>query len=263
MNKFLILFILLTFSLGGYSQPTSGDGEKKKAENKTDAQGRKQGLWAKRYPNNTVPQYVGEFKNDKPQGRFFFYYESGKVRAVIDYKNNGASAKAVMFHETGEIMGQGNYVNEKKDSVWTYYDIKGLISMRESYDNGELHGDKIVYYTPDKRTGKERIAEITQFKNGTPHGAWKQYFDTGQLKAEGNFVDGNYDGAVTYYHPNGNKSKIRRYKNAVYHGWQRVFDENGKKIDEKFYINNKQLKGKELEAYMENYKQEQLKKMNK
>ena len=257
--KYILPVLFLFASIHLCAQPDNG---KPKAENKTDAQGRKQGLWAKPYPNNTIPQYVGEFKNDKPQGRFYFYYESGKLKAVVDYMKDGAFARSVMFHENGEVMGRGNYVNEEKDSVWTYYDRKGLISMRESYNKGVLDGKKIIYYTPDKRTGQDRIAEFIHFKNGTAHGEWKQFFPDGTLKAEGTYVDGNFDGKVVHYHPNGQKSKVKRYKNAVYDGWQRSFDENGKVIVQKFYVNNKELKGKELEEYLEKYKQEQLKKMN-
>ena len=254
-NILSIFMILLAFNLA--SQP-GNEGEK--PQNKTDEKGRKQGLWMKRHPDNTVPQYKGRFKDDKPQGRFYFYYPSGKTKAVVDYENNGKLARSVMFHETGEIMGKGKYVNEKKDSVWTYYDRKGLISMKEPYKEGELHGEKIVYYTPNKRTGEDRIAEITNFKNGVAHGEWKQYFTNGTVKAEGVFVDGNYDGTFTYYHPNGKKSSVKRYKNAVLHGWQRVFDENGKKLDEKLYLYNKELKGKEKEEFLEKHKQQQLKK---
>lgn len=243
--------ILLAFNLA--SQPGTG-GEK--PQNKTDEKGRKQGLWMKRHPNNTVPQYKGSFKDDKPQGRFYFYYPSGKTKAVVDYENNGKLARSVMFHESGEVMGKGKYVNEKKDSVWTYYDRKGLISMKETYDNGKLNGEKIIYYAP-KKNGEERIAEITHFKNGMAHGEWKQFFINGTVKAEGEFVDGNYDGTVTYYHPNGNKSSVKRYKNAVLHGWQRAFDENGKQLDEKLYNYNKELKGKEKEAFIEKHRQQQ------
>ena len=53
--------------------------------NQTDSKGRKQGEWAKTYPKSRVYQYKGQFKDDKPIGTFTYYYESGKVKAVIKH----------------------------------------------------------------------------------------------------------------------------------------------------------------------------------
>ena len=49
--------------------------------NQVDSQGRKQGKWEKTHPESAVYQYRGEFKDDKPVGKFTYYYESSKVKA--------------------------------------------------------------------------------------------------------------------------------------------------------------------------------------
>ena len=52
--------------------------------NQVDAKGLKQGPWQKNYPGTKVNMYEGNFKDDKPVGRFIYRYESGKLKAVID-----------------------------------------------------------------------------------------------------------------------------------------------------------------------------------
>ena len=49
------------------------------SQNKTDAQGRKQGPWRKYQPGDKILIYTGQFKDDIPVGEFRYYYPSGKV----------------------------------------------------------------------------------------------------------------------------------------------------------------------------------------
>ena len=41
--------------------------------NNVDINGNKQGIWGKTY-NNGLIRYKGQFKDNKPQGLFFYYY---------------------------------------------------------------------------------------------------------------------------------------------------------------------------------------------
>jgi antitoxin component YwqK of YwqJK toxin-antitoxin module len=50
--------------------------------NKTDQQGRKQGRWIKKYPNENV-MYDGFFKDDHPVGEFRRYYENNTIKYLL------------------------------------------------------------------------------------------------------------------------------------------------------------------------------------
>jgi antitoxin component YwqK of YwqJK toxin-antitoxin module len=103
--------------------------------NQTDAKGRKQGEWAKTYPKSRVYQYKGQFKDDKPIGTFTYYYESGKVKAVIKHDAGSARSVAYYYHENGNAMSHGIFRNMKKDSIWLNFLPSGRLSTTETYKN--------------------------------------------------------------------------------------------------------------------------------
>lgn len=212
--------------------------------NQKDAQGRKQGVWKKPHENSASFQYVGQFKDDKPYGEFTYYYPSGKTKAIMNFSDNGRVSYAKMYHETGYLMAAGKYIDQQKDSTWVQYDDRGIISYKETYKMGKLHGQRVVFYEP--MNGKYRVMEYSYWKDGIRHGEYKKYHPNSRLAEEGRYVDGNKDGEVKHYHPNGKIALIERYKFAVKHGYQIVYDENGKQIGYKLYWEGKELKGEAL-----------------
>ena len=52
----------------------------------TDASGKKQGYWKQKDEKTNKLVFEGEFKDDKPIGKFKYYYPNDSVRAIIDFK---------------------------------------------------------------------------------------------------------------------------------------------------------------------------------
>ncbi|MBN4072823.1 hypothetical protein JYT74_02160 [Crocinitomix catalasitica] len=230
--KFLGLIILFV-AFNGFSQI-----------NQKDSQGRKQGVWKKPYPQNTVFKYIGQFKDDKPHGKFVYYYESGSVEAVIHFKQG--TAKSKMYHESGYMMARGNYSNQKKDSTWIFYDDRGIVSYQEDYMGGKLHGQRVVYFEPVD--GQYLVMKFSHWKNGLQHGDYKKYHLNKKLAEEGKWVDGNRDGMVKYYYPSGKQSRIERYQFGVRHGYWIFFNPTGVQEGYHLYWHGKRLKGDALKA---------------
>lgn len=223
--------------------------------NQTDSKGRKQGIWQKNYPNSKVPMYVGEFKDNQPIGEFKYYYPSNKVKSVVKHGPNGRS-EAFYYHENGEIMTYGIYRNQKKDSLWFYFNDHGKVTYTEQYLNDQLHGKKTVYYPPNKETGKvERIYSVTYFERGKPEGEYIEYFDFGQTRVKGQYVNGLRHGEWTEYQPNGKPIVLNRYFKGEKHGWCLAFDANGKETNRVYYYYGKLKEGKELERLMQQMKE--------
>lgn len=99
--------------------------------NKLDAAGKKQGHWIK-FDANKKKVYDGNFVNDIPVGKVSYYYDSGVLRAEMNFSKNGTIAYAKLFHPGGKLMGEGKYVSEKKDSVWKYYDEEAVLLSQET-----------------------------------------------------------------------------------------------------------------------------------
>jgi len=150
-------------------------------------------------------------------------------------------------------MAAGTYINKVKDAEWKYYDNRERLSQKENYVNGKLEGERINYYIDGISIGSyvpNVVLRIENYKNGVLHGPFKQYYFDSAIKQEGTYLDGNYDGRLTYYYSNGRREKIETYKYAVKHGLFMVFDEEGTVKGKLFYQRGRLLEGKELERYL-------------
>ncbi|MFI5204901.1 MAG: toxin-antitoxin system YwqK family antitoxin [Flavobacteriales bacterium] len=221
--------------------------------NQTDSKGRKQGKWIKNHDKSEVPRYIGQFKDDKPYGEFRYYYESGHIKSQMFFSKDGKSSRATIFYEDGKKMSYGRYSNQKKDSVWTHYDVAGWVSMRETYTIDKLNGKVTVYYAPAK--GKaDAVAQEFNYKAGLKHGEWKRFFESGTTMVSGTYKDGVLDGIVTYFTVDGKREVTETYWKGRLHG-PRIQFENNVETSRTYYQDDKKLEGKDLEEFLRKEKE--------
>jgi antitoxin component YwqK of YwqJK toxin-antitoxin module len=225
-------------------------------ENQVDSKGRKQGAWVKTYPKSKIIQYKGQFKDDKPVGTFTYFYSSGKVKAVVKHDLNSTRSSAYFYHENGILMSHGIYRDMKKDSIWLNFTPAGRLSNSETFLKDSLHGKKIVYYVPDNLEDKSRLPSAVYFyDNGKMNGEAIEYFQTGTVKSRGTYKNNKKVGIWDYFHPNGKKMILERYKDGVHHGWHFAYDEAGVETSRKYYYYGRLLEGKALEEKMKQMKE--------
>lgn len=222
--------------------------------NKKDAKGEKHGKWTVFYEKTTVPKYIGQFKHGKPHGTFTYYYKSNKVKGVMKFEAGGKISRILLYHENGEPMAFGKYINKLKDSVWVQYGPSGKISYTETYKLGKLDGEKIIYYIFSEDKRPLQISKKLHFKEGVAEGDVVEYFPDGVLKMKGAYKNGRLEGKVEYFNPSGSLARICRYKNHLKHGWWIAYGEDGKESNRMYYWMNKELKGKDLDAKMKELK---------
>lgn len=191
-----------------------------KALNRTDARGRRQGLWEKRYSDGKL-RYRGHFRDDKPSGVFKYYYDGDSIQTIAKYSENGKVARTISFYSTGAIEASGKYVDEKKDSIWKYYDDMQRLTMKEQFAMGNKEGKSIIFY-PDGH-----LYEIKNWRNGMEEGAWQQYFDNGILKLEGAYTKGKLNSHIVVYNPEGVKVIEGDYKNDLKEGKWYFYTDDG------------------------------------
>lgn len=216
-----------------------------------DAEGRKQGYWKKKDERTNKLIYEGEFKDDKPVGRFKYYYPNDTaVRAIMHFKKGGESAYVKLFHQNGKRMAEGKYVGKEiKDSVWVYYDEAGGLLSREKYSMGKKNGPSTVYY----RDGN--VSEERNYKMDVQDGPFKQYFDENKaIKGQGLYVNGDLEGRTAYYYPNGVEVAAGYYKKGRKDGVWIYREENGKVKEKELFRNGRQASDKEAEAYFAKHK---------
>lgn len=231
MHKHYFFIFLVACSLSGYAQT------------QTDANGKKQGYWKKKDEKSGKLIYEGLFKDNKPQGIFKYYYPHDSVKAIMNFKLDGKIAYSTMFHINGRKMAYGKYIDEAKDSVWTYFDDQGVLISRETFKSGKKNGTVYVYF-PDGVVSEER-----NYKMDIQDGPFKLYFDQKLVKGEGTYVNGKLEGKNAYYYPNGISAAIGYYKNGQKVGPWIYKGSNGKVTEKELYKNGKLATQKETEEF--------------
>ena len=210
-------------------------------QNQLDEQGRKTGPWKAEYPNGKT-LYEGSFLEGKPVGLMIRYYDSGAVRAKMNFDAGGGRSYAELYYKGGKKAAEGIYVGQDKDSVWTYYsEFDGAVRMRETYAGGKLHGASFRFYPSGE------VSEEVHWDMNSREGPWIQYFEGGGIRLKsayqnnllngsyevyftdkvllmsGTYVDDRSDGTWSYFDENGELLYTLEYK-------------NGRPVDEEKYM---------------------------
>lgn len=221
IKSLLIVLFLIPFM--GYTQ---------EAPNKTDAAGKKQGAWIK-LDGNKKKLYEGNFVNDVPVGKFTYYYDNGLPYSIIIWSNNGKVGRTKLYEGSGKLVAEGKYIDQKKDSVWIFYNESGKVLSEETYKLGKKNGVFKVYYS------NGQIAEEKPWVNGLANGPHKKYFESGQLKYSGQYINDKVEGKVTFYHVDGKINATGIYKNDLKDGEWKYYKEDGKLQKTDKYVNGK------------------------
>jgi antitoxin component YwqK of YwqJK toxin-antitoxin module len=236
--KHIGFFILTFFSFFGFAQTT-------------DASGKKQGYWKKYDEKSKKLIYEGEFKDNKPVGKFKYYYPNDSLQAIMHFKEKGKIAYAMLFHTNGKRMGQGKYIGELKDSVWTFYDEAGILISMDRYSLGKKDGKSFVF-DPDGLLVEER-----SFKNDLQDGEFMQFFPGKILKSKGNYVNGSLEGKVIYYYPNGTEAAAGYYVKGRKNAHWIYRDKDGKVTSKELYRMGELASKKETEEYFSRTRQKE------
>jgi antitoxin component YwqK of YwqJK toxin-antitoxin module len=199
--------------------------------NRKDEKGKKQGHWVK-VDENKKKIYEGDFVDDLPNGKFTYFFDSGKPWSISVFSDKGTITRTKMFDASGNLTGEGKYINQKKDSTWKYYKEGKLIS-EENYINGVKTGIEKVYYSSGA------IVEEKYWKNGQLNGPCKKYFESGLVRYDGQYVNGKVEGYTKFYYSNGKIYVEGLYLNDLKHGKWKYYKKDGTPERVEEYINGR------------------------
>ena len=227
--------------------------------NQTDAQGRKQGPWQKNFPGSTVPQYKGTFKDDKPVGKFIYHFESGQKKAELQHGLPGGVSSVLLFFENGQLLSDGFYKGEKKDSLWYNYAPSSELMSAENYKLDQLHG-KCIYYFKEGQylEQKLQVQREVYYLNGKLDGSFHEFFYNGKPKTEGTYFQGERIGLWTEYYNTGRVMTKVHYKHDALHGWAYFYDKADALKSKVMYRDGYALNDKELKAFLDKCKAQNL-----
>jgi antitoxin component YwqK of YwqJK toxin-antitoxin module len=190
--------------------------------NTTDQQGRKQGHWIKKYPDETII-YDGFFKDDHPVGEFKRYYEDKSLKSILIYSDDGRKATASLYHPNGSISSKGTYIDQMKEGKWQFYSAftKGHLVSEEYYSRNLRNGLSLKFFQDST------VAERLTFINDIKQGEWIQYYPSVKVLLKSNYSDGKINGKFEVWFENGTIEYSGQYKNDSRDGLWIIFNENG------------------------------------
>ena len=87
------------------------------------------------YPNRQL-QYQGQFNNDKPVGRFFWWHKNGNRSTVGQFNRAGdRDGRWIWWHDNGMKQIEGDYRNDQPSGVWRSWDEAGKLIKSKDYNS--------------------------------------------------------------------------------------------------------------------------------
>ncbi|MBN1970520.1 MAG: hypothetical protein JW870_14230 [Candidatus Delongbacteria bacterium] len=81
-------------------------------------------------------KFQGYIKNGKQEGKFFVWYENGRLQTISHQKNGELNGKCTTWYSNGKKSSVSYYTNGKLDGKYTKWDLNGKISKISYYKNG-------------------------------------------------------------------------------------------------------------------------------
>ena len=195
-NLIVVMTSILMFTAGIETKGQSYRIFKGDTINRTDQDGKKQGMWRRYYEND---QLFSEtyFKDNIPSSETKTWYRTGEVQAILTYDATGKTAMMESFWPDGSPKATGQYINKKKHGRWIYYHRNDSISSIENYNMGVEDGEWTNYYPSGK------VSERFIYKKGLKHGKYTSYFSNGTKKMETTYSEGTINGPCIHFYMSG------------------------------------------------------------
>lgn len=226
MNKKAILSLIFGFiSLSIWAQ--------QEPLNQVDKAGKKQGHWIKK-DEHGKPVYEGHFKDNRPYGEFKYFYDTGEIQTVSVFSAGGTVCRTKHYFPGNILMAEGKYLNEKRDSVWKFYNAPNSLVSQESFKNGRKDGLEKNFDV------KGKLTEEKNWKDSTLHGPWKKFYEDGTVQQEGTYNAGVLEGPMKFFYPGNIPAVVGQYQHSLKTGKWTYYDRTGKSIImiENYYLSD-------------------------
>lgn len=198
--------------------------------NQFDANGKRHGVWKKKYPKSDQLRYEGQFNHGKETGVFKFYCADCKKQpnSIRTYKG-GDTAKVQYFSKNGTLVSEGNMIEKNRVGEWTYYHKNGnTVLTKEFYKNSKLDGKKTTYYP------NGQLTEEIHYVVGSKEGKNNYYAPNGVLLKKLFYANNKLQGEAEYYDAAGNVTIQGQYKDGKKDGLWKYFKDGKLELEETY-----------------------------
>jgi len=190
----------------------------------------------------------------KPQGKWKWFYEDGILKMEGNFNHGLKNGYFKEYDRKGNLVSVSKYVNGEKEhkveeisklDVKTDYWSNGKPKIVATYKNGVPEGVRREYNEKGKieksyifHNGK-MVAEGIFTDAGLHEGTWKEYYEDGSLKSEGDYENDKKTGLWKYYYPNGQIEETGTYDKTGPEGKWLWYYPSGKLLRELTYYQGK------------------------
>ena len=169
--------------------------------NRRDKLNLKQGIWKEFYPNGTVKKEM-RYRDDKLDGYLKIFEPDGNLAKAEKYVDGVLQVNVAELVKLD--VKTTYYESGKKKTSGTYKDGLAEGFTRKFSEEGEIIGSELF------KDGY-KIGEGIYDARGYKQGKWKEFYITGELKAEGEYINDKKIGEWIYYHQNGKIEQRGKY----------------------------------------------------
>lgn len=180
----------------------------KKSINQRDINNQKTGVWMVWNVHDILIE-EGNWLNGMEHGLFKFYDGWGQLdrvekyfhgELVVDSEETTPVDVRRTFHENGVVATVSTFANNQRVGVSRIYDLQGVLIAGEVYDQDV------------------KVADGITDEAGMRMGEWKHYYESGELKSEGGYLEGKMEGLWKFYAPKGELIQTGTFRQGLFHG---------------------------------------------
>ena len=97
------------------------------------------------FTGSVIGEFQGKIINGKKEGQFVRYYESGKLKSKINFKDNKLEGEWLYYYDNGQLMDKHNFKDGKKNCGCISYHENGQLWMKTNYKDGKRDGEQLFY----------------------------------------------------------------------------------------------------------------------
>ncbi len=230
--------------------------------NRIDKFGQRQGMQMDFYPNNRTETECN-YEFDKRNGYEKVYDPEGNLISVTKYVDDIPVMDAQEtvkldivreYYPDAHEKSVGSFKNGKAEGVTRYYDEKGNVTAAKVFKDGQPTAEGVIDGLGLKQGKWKEYHESGElraegeYKNSKRIGPWKFYFKSQAQEQYGTYVDGKPEGKWTWLYPDGKLKREDNYYKGLEDGESIEYSDSGKVITKGQYIEGE----KEGEWFYEN-----------
>lgn len=206
------------------------------------------------YPNGVLKASGYKNNEGKEVGKYRYFNEKGTLMIETHFTNGKPDGDIKRYDASGNTIITGKYTNGVEDGKWISYGPLSGYEKDKKFIELDVEMGKITAFTKYYPNGKiwahSKLAsnnltitkalfypqiELLKQKNGK----YETFYESGQLKHNGNFINGIETGASVSFYETGERYEVIEHNSKGEPVESTTYHENGKIQSKTYFLNGK------------------------